>query len=243
MSWLLVLGAKSDIARACAHEFAGHGFKIILAGRNQKELMDDAHDINLRFGVETLAVEFDAVKFDTHEKFYESLPEGVDSVICAVGYMPDQKESENNPKIARQVIDSNFTGLVSILNIVANDFEKKQSGFIAGISSVAGDRGRKSNYIYGSAKAGFTAYLSGLRHRLFSHGVQVCTVKPGFVNTRMTADLDLNPLLTATPEKVARDIYRAYKKKTDVLYTKWMWRYIMLIIKHLPEFLFKRTNM
>ena len=128
-------------------------------------------------------------------------------------------------------------------NIIANDFEKRRSGFIVGISSVAGDRGRKSNYIYGSAKAGFSAYLSGLRNRLHSVHVQVLTVKPGFVRTKMTEGMDLPERLTAQPEEVAKDIFKAQQRGRDVLYAKGMWRWIMLVIKTIPEWLFKRMDL
>jgi len=125
---------------------------------------------------------------------------------------------------------------------VYNDFEKRKSGFIIGISSVAGDRGRKSNYIYGSAKAALTAYLSGLRNRLYVANVHVLTVKPGFVATKMTEGMDLPEKLTAQPEAVAEDIYRAQQKNKNVLYTKWIWRWVMLIIKVIPEWKFKRMS-
>ena len=139
-------------------------------------------------------------------------------------------------------MDTNYTGLVSILNIVANDFEKNKNGFIVGISSVAGDRGRKSNFIYGSAKAAFATYLSGLRNRLFNLNVHVLTVKPGFVETKMTEGLNLPVKLTAKTEEVANDIFKAQQKGKNVIYTKWFWRYIMLIIKNIPEFYFKKMS-
>jgi short-subunit dehydrogenase len=130
-----------------------------------------------------------------------------------------------------------------MLNLLSRAFVKRGSGTIVGISSVAGDRGRKSNYIYGSAKAGFTAYLSGLRNELFHSGVHVVSVLPGFVNTNMTAGLKLPPLITAQPEEVASAIYQAIRKKKNVVYVKWMWRYIMCIIKSIPEFIFKKMKL
>jgi short-subunit dehydrogenase len=129
-----------------------------------------------------------------------------------------------------------------MLNIVANDFEKERRGFIVGVSSVAGDRGRKANYIYGSAKAAFSAYLGGLRNRMFESGVQVLTVKPGFVNTKMTEKLDLPEKLTAQPEDVATDIFKAQQSGRNVIYTKSIWMLVMLIIKHIPEFMFKKMS-
>jgi decaprenylphospho-beta-D-erythro-pentofuranosid-2-ulose 2-reductase len=142
-----------------------------------------------------------------------------------------------------KIIHSNYTGAVSILNIVAEDYAKKRQGTIVGISSVAGERGRQSNYLYGSAKAGFTAYLSGLRNYLFQYGVHVMSVQPGFVYTKMTEDLKLPPLLTATPAQVASAIAKAIQKKKNVLYVKWMWRYIMFIIKSIPEPIFKKLKL
>ena len=142
-----------------------------------------------------------------------------------------------------KIIDTNYTGVISLLNIIANDFEKRKRGFIIGISSVAGDRGKKSNYLYGSAKVAFTTYLSGLRNRLYKANVHVLTVKPGFVNKHMTAKIDLTKRLTAQPEDVAKDIFDAQKSKKDILYTMWTWKWIMMFIKMIPEFLYKKTNL
>jgi len=163
-------------------------------------------------------------------------------VISAVGYLGEQDRAQSDFREAKKIIDTNYAGVVSLLNIIANDFEKRKNGFIVGISSVAGDRGRKSNYIYGSAKAALTTYLSGLRNRLYDANVQVLTVKPGFVATKMTEGMALPEKLTAQPEEVAEDIYKAQQKGRNVLYTKWMWRWVMLIIKSIPEFLFKKKN-
>ena len=140
-------------------------------------------------------------------------------------------------------MDTNYTGVVSLFNIIANDFEDRRSGFMVGISSVAGDRGRKNNYIYGSAKAALTAYLSGLRNRLYDAQVHVMTVKPGFVATKMTEGMDLPEKLTAQPEEVAEDIYKAQQKNKNVLYTKWMWRWVMMMIKMIPEWKFKGMSL
>jgi short-subunit dehydrogenase len=164
-------------------------------------------------------------------------------VVCAVGYLGDQKRAEQDFDEAKKLIDTNFTGCVSILNIVANDFEARKKGFIIGISSVAGDRGRLSNYMYGSAKAAFSTYLSGLRNRLQKSGVHVLTVKPGFVATKMTAGMDLPPLLSSSPEEVSEDVFRAYKTGKDELYTKWFWKWIMLTIRLIPEKIFKKLRL
>ena len=156
--------------------------------------------------------------------------------------MAEQKACENDWAKTLNTITVNYIGAVSILNIVANEMQKEKRGFIVGVSSVAGDRGRKANYIYGSSKAALSAYLSGLRNRLHESGVKVLTVKPGFVATKMTADLDLPTKLTAQPEEVACGIFKAQQKGNDVIYTKSIWRIIMLIIKHIPEFMFKKMS-
>jgi short-subunit dehydrogenase len=239
MSYILIAGATSDIAKAIAREYAKHGYDLYLAARKPEELEALARDIRIRTGRKVEILKLDILDFDSHEAFYQSLEEKPLGVISAVGYLGDQQKAQSDFTEAKRIIDTNYTGVVSLFNIVANDFEKRKSGFIVGISSVAGDRGRKSNYIYGSAKAGLSAYLSGLRNRLYEAQVHVMTVKPGFVATKMTEGMDLPEKLTASPEEVAKDIYEAQRKGKDVLYTKWMWKYIMLIIKLIPEWKFK----
>jgi hypothetical protein len=242
MSYVLIIGAKSDIAKAVAREYAAHGFDLILAARNVEELNGFASDIKIRHNRIVTLKEFDLVDFASHKAFYEELIEKPMGVVVSAGYMVEQSIAQDEWSEALNTINVNYTGAISILNIIANDFEARKSGFIIGISSVAGDRGRKANYIYGSAKAGFSAYLSGLRNRLFSSGVQVLTVKPGFVATKMTEGLDLPAKLTAQPDAVAKDIFSAQQKGKDVLYTKSIWRLVMLIIKHIPESIFKKMS-
>jgi len=242
MKYVLIVGARSDIAAATAREYAKNGYNIYLAARNSESLKPLADDIGTRFQKVVECVELDILDMESHQKFYSELPEKPAGVVCAVGYMGEQSENEKDFNECRKVIDSNYTGVVSLINIIANDFAEAKSGFIVAISSVAGDRGRKANYIYGSAKAGLTAYLSGLRNRLFDSGVQVLTVKPGFVATKMTEGMDLPEKLTAQPDEVAKDIFNAQQKGKDVLYTKWIWRFVMLIIKNIPEFIFKKLS-
>lgn len=242
MDYVLIIGAKSDTAKALAREYASHGFGLYLAARNSHELDDFVHDLDIRYQSKATCIDLDILDFASHASFYESLDVKPAGVITTVGYLGDQVSAQNYLEEAERILNTNFTGVVSLLNIVANDFEQRGNGFIVGLSSVAGDRGRRSNYIYGSAKAGFTAYLSGLRNRLSNTGVHVMTVKPGFMNTRMTENMDLPPALTAQPVEAARQIYRAQQKNRNVIYVKWMWRWIMLIIQHIPEFIFKRTN-
>lgn len=243
MAWILILGAKSDIAKAVAHRFAREGFDLYLAARGRGELEPDLRDLYVRYSVRAEALEFDVLDYKGHETFYRDLKEKPAGVICVVGYLGDQELAQRDFQEAATILDTNFKGCVSILNVIASDLEARRDGFIITVSSVAGDRGRQSNYLYGSAKAGLTAYLSGLRNRLQRSGVHVMTVKPGFVNTAMTEGMGLPPLLTAEPAEVADDIYRAFQKKKDVLYTKWFWRYIMLIIRNIPERVFKRMKL
>jgi len=243
MKTILLLGGTSDIGGAIARYFADKKFDVALAGRNVAELEKLATDIHIRSGRETTTVLFDALDFGSHKKAYQSLGFTPDVCVCAFGYLGDQPTAASHWSEAKKIIDSNYTGAVSILNIVAEDFAKRGSGTIIGISSVAGDRGRQSNYIYGSAKAAFTAYLSGLRNHLFHSGVEVITVKPGFVATKMTEGLPLPPKLTAQPGQVGRQVYYAYVNKQNVVYVLGIWRYIMGVIGLLPEFAFKRMKL
>jgi decaprenylphospho-beta-D-erythro-pentofuranosid-2-ulose 2-reductase len=242
MSQILILGATSDIATAVAHHFARNKFDVVVAGRSKEQLSKLAADIKIRHRVNSQAVVFDASTFDRHTEL-DAVIQKSDVVLCAIGYLGDQETSRTTWSESYNVITSNFTGAVSVLNRVGEIFREKKQGCIIGISSVAGERGRGSNYIYGSSKAGFTAYLSGLRNYLFPFGVHVMTVQPGFVKTKMTDGLPLPKPATAMPEKVALDIFNGYKKKKNVIYTLWMWRWIMLIIKSIPEGIFKKLKL
>ena len=242
MDYILIIGAKSDIAKAVAIKYAEKGYNLYLAARKSNELQDFVSDIKIRNQRDVKCLDIDILDYKSHQNFYNSLAEKPIGVISVVGYLGDQEKAQNDFEEAKKIMDTNFTGVVSILNVVANDFEKNKNGFIVGISSVAGDRGRKSNFIYGSAKGAFTTYLSGLRNRLFNSNVHVLTVKPGFVATKMTENLDLPKKLTAQPEEVAEDIFKSQQKGKNVLYTKWFWRWIMLIIKNVPEFIFKKLK-
>lgn len=239
---VLILGARSDMARAIAHRLASVGHPIQLAARNVETLDADRTDLALRYGVPVTLHEFDALATDTHEHFLKNLPELPFIAVCAVGLMGQQEQNERDLDLARRVIRSNFEGPASILALLANHFERRGSGVLVGISSVAGERGRASNYVYGSAKAGFTAFLSGLRNRLSHSGVHVVTILPGFVATKMTEHMQLPPRLVADPAEVAHAVAKALVRKTDVLYVRPIWRWIMLIIQSIPERLFKRMR-
>ena len=239
---LLIIGATSDIAKATAREFAKNGFDLILSSRKIEALKEFKKDLEIRYEIEVDLKEFDIIEFSKHQEFFNEIKDKVDVVLVAAGYMSSQKEAEVNFDKTINTINVNYTGAVGVLNIIANEFEKRKKGTIIGISSVAGDRGRKSNYIYGSSKAAFSAYLSGIRNRLFKSNIQVITVKPGFVYTKMTEGLDLPEKLTATSEEIAQEIFKAFKKKKDVVYLKPIWRIIMRIIIYIPESIFKRMN-
>ena len=243
MPSVLILGASSDIGTAIAKKFASEKYNVQLAGRNIDQLGPLQSDVQIRSGIECSLHKFDVLDFASHRTFYESLNPKPDVTVCVVGYMNDNEKVIADPSETLKTIHTNYTGPVSILNIIAADYAAKKQGTIVGISSVAGQRGRQSNYIYGSAKAGFTAYLSGLRNKLFHSNVHVMSVLPGFVYTKMTEHLKLPPLLTAQPADVANAIFDGTTKKKNVIYVKWFWRWIMMIIVAVPEFIFKKKKL
>ena len=168
--------------------------------------------------------------------------DGFEGVVLCIGYLGDKQQAETDLGEARRLLDSNFTGCVLALEVLARHFMRQRAGFICAISSVAGDRGRQSNYLYCGAKAGLTAYLEGLRNRLFHHQVRVITVKPGFVDTPMTYGRP-GLFLVARPERVAKSIFRAIQRGKDVVYVPWFWRPIMLLVRIIPEQVFKRLRL
>jgi decaprenylphospho-beta-D-erythro-pentofuranosid-2-ulose 2-reductase len=240
---VLILGARSDIGRAVAYRFARDGYAIQLAAKEAKRLAEMKSDIELRHHVPVSLHDFDALAIDTHGELISSLPVLPEIAVCAVGYMGKQVENERDVSTASFVFRTNFEGPASVLAELANCFERRGSGTLVGISSVAGQRGRASNYIYGSAKAGLTSFLSGLRNRLANKGIHVVTVLPGFVKTRMTEEMKLPPILTAKPIEVADAISRAVQCKRNVIYVRPAWRLITLVIQMIPERIFKRTSL
>lgn len=243
MNSILILGANSDIAIAIARKFASHNYNLLLAGRSLNPLKKLQNDFAIKYNVVVDIVDFDAGDFESHKAFLNNLPYIPPITICSFGYLGVQELAERQIEETSKIINSNYTGAVSILNHVSNYYESQKKGIIVGISSVAGDRGRQSNYIYGSAKAGFSAYLSGLRNRLYKHKCHVLEVKPGFVATKMTEGLDLPAPLTATPEQVASKIFAGVRNGSNVIYVLGLWRWIMLVIRNIPEFIFKRLNL
>lgn len=245
---VLIVGATSGIARALCHTMAQRGCSLVLAGRNMEELERVRCDLNVRYGVDVFSEPFDALAFEQHGAFVERCLAHVGgdltgAVLCH-GYLPEQPRTETDFAEARRTFDINFLSMVSLLAPLAHYFEKRRGGYLAVLSSVAGDRGRQSNYTYGASKAALSVYLQGLRNRLHDAGVCVLTVKPGFVDTPMTEGI-VNPRspLVASPEKVARDIDCAIGKRKNVVYTPWFWRPIMAGIACIPEVVFKRMKL
>lgn len=239
---VLILGARSDMARACAQAFAERGHPIQLAARDPGLLDQMKTDLELRHRVEVTCHAFDVLDLAGHGAFLDGLPQEPRIAICAVGLMGEQDNNEADMDAHSRVLRTNFEGPAAIFAELANRFGARGSGCLVGISSVAGLRGRATNYVYGAAKAGFTAYLSGLRNRLAGLGVHVITVLPGFVNTAMTADLDLPEKLTAEPEEVATAILRAVDKQKNVIYVRPIWQLVMTIICNIPEPVFKKLK-
>ncbi len=240
-TWI-ILGATSSMARAFARKVADQGAFVLLAGRDMEDLERSATDLRAR-GLHAEAIAFDARKPKTFSPIIDRANQVTGTINAAVfvGSMPPQSEIDKDPSLIEGTVADSFTGPATFLQQLAPIIEERGAGTVVGVGSVAGDRGRIGNYVYGSAKAGFATYLSGLRNRLTRTGGHVVTVKPGFVDTAMTWDVD-GMFLVASPEKVASDILKAVKKKKNVIYTPFFWRYIMLIIRHIPEFIFKKMS-
>ena len=242
--YCLIIGSNSDIGQALAYKFAANGYAIILASRNINEYQIKLkQDISIRYNVDVATVKFNGNDFDMHGYFWNSLPVLPEIIISVFGYLGDQELAISNFNETYNIIASNYIGHVSLINNYVQRVKAKKGYTIIGISSVAGERGRKSNYIYGSAKAAFTTYLSGLRNDLFHHNIHVMTVIPGFVKTKMLGEVKTPYILTVSTEDVANKIFKAFKHKKDILYISTYWRYIMFLIRIIPEFLFKRINL
>ena len=243
---VLILGATSMIARGIAGAFARAGYNLVLAARDCDEARRIASDIRLRHDVDANAIHFDALEVSSHEEFIESIVAGcgeeLAGAVVAFGMMGDAERARRDGGHASEIATVIYVGAVSLLTSLATFFEKKKSGFIVGISSVAGDRGRQSNYVYGSAKGAFALFLQGLRNRLHPAGVRVLTVKPGFIDTRMTFG-EVAPGKAAHPEAVGVAILKALDRNKSVIYVPWFWRYIMLVIRSIPEPIFKRLRL
>ncbi|MFA9290639.1 MAG: SDR family NAD(P)-dependent oxidoreductase [Solirubrobacteraceae bacterium] len=242
---MLILGATSEISKAFIEECLKKGEKfenIHLITSNKKETEIFSNHLRIKHSQQTTITELDLLNENNNYDFLNNLD--FDLVFCATGYLGmDVENGLYNNQNTTKIIEINYSKLVVLLNEIAHKLENKKRGTIIILSSIAGERGRKSNFIYGSAKAAITAYASGLRNYLADKGVHVMTVIPGFMNTKMTSHLSLPKPITASPEQAASSIYKSFKKKKDVVYVLWMWKYIKLIITNIPEFIFKKLSL
>jgi decaprenylphospho-beta-D-erythro-pentofuranosid-2-ulose 2-reductase len=237
---VLLLGATSGIARSVARELAAQGHPLVLAARDVEAAERLAADLTVRFGTEARVWAFDALDFASHGALAErAAGEEVGGVVLCYGAMVDQAEAQRDPARALEMIQVNYASPVSVLERLAPVLAARGRGFVCALSSVAGDRGRPSNYLYGSTKAGLDAYLEGLRPRLHRDGVAVINVKPGVVDTGMTFGMERLPLM-APPDRVGRDVARAIRRRATTVYTPFFWRFIMLVIRALPTRLYRR---
>lgn len=244
MKRILIIGATSAIAMDVARIFANRGESLALIARDEEKIITLCKDLRVR-GARGL--HYFCLDINDTQKHAEAIGSccaaygGFDIVFVAVGFLGDQSKAITDFIEAKKIIDTNYTAVVSMISEVLPILEKQNSGVIAVISSVAGDRGRASNFIYGSAKAALNTFLQGLRQSLFKKNISVITIKPGFVDTPMTTHIEKN-FLFAAPEKVARDICLAIEKKRDIIYTPFFWRLILFAVKAIPEFIFKRMG-
>ena len=246
MKNILIVGATSAIAIACARQWARQGARFFLVARNGERLEQVADDLKTRGAQLAACHQLDINRLELHSAMLERCASelgALDVVLIAPGTLPDQAACQSDPVVAVREFNTNATSVIALLTPIANTLEAQKRGTLAVISSVAADRGRPSNYLYGSAKAALSTFCEGMNARLFKAGAHVLTIKPGFVATPMTAGLPLPGPLVATPEKVASNILRAIDKRKDVLYTPWFWSLIMLIIRSVPKPVFKRTSL
>lgn len=243
---ILIFGATSAIAQAVARRYAKRGARFFLVARNAERLATVAADLKARGAAEVETAAADLADLSRHASLVSQARTALgtfDRVLVAHGTLTDQKAAEADAAVMAREIGINFVSAASLLTSIATVMEGQWKGAIAVIGSVAGDRGRQSNYVYGSAKAGLGAFVQGLRHRLARHGVNVTLVKPGFVDTPMTAGLAKGGPLWAQPAQVAADIEAAMERGAAMLYTPWFWRWIMLIIRSVPDAIFRRTRL
>lgn len=245
MRKILIVGAASAIAEAVARIFAERGEAIFLVARNPGALEAIAADLKVRGASAVGTQALDAGDVAAHLPMLDRCEQflgGLDTVLIAYGTLSDQKACENSAEVTLREIHNNAGSVAALLTPIAARFEQRRTGTIVVISSVAGDRGRRSNYVYGSSKALVTAFLSGLRQRLFEAGVSVITIKPGFVDSPMTAAFRKGALWVK-PEQVAKGIVRSIDRRSAVVYLPWFWRPIMFIIRAIPEAVFRRLKL
>ena len=242
---LFIFGATSAIAEATARLFVADGGSFFLVARDPDKLKVLAEDLRIRGAAQVMTARADALDFDRHQTLIDeafAALNGLDTVLIAHGSLPDQKCCEQSFDQVRREFEINTMAVLSLLTHAANKFEGQGFGTLCVISSVAGDRGRQSNYVYGAAKGTVAIFLQGLRNRLHSSGVKVLTVKPGFVDTPMTATFTKN-WLWVPPDQIARGIYKAVMNRKDIVYLPWFWSPVMWVIRWLPEIIYKRLHL
>lgn len=242
MKKILIIGATSAIAEATARLWAREGHRLYLIARNAEQLQTMAADLRIRGAESTHIGLLDANDFDKHEAAIDQAIQtldGIDIALIAHGTLGDQKACEQNFNLTLRELNTNAISGISLLTHLANRLEGQKHGTIAVISSVAGDRGRQSNYVYGTAKGALTVFLQGLRQRLYKSGVHVLTVKPGFVDTPMTSEFKKG-ILWVKPEQIAKNIIAGIRKQRNVIYVPWFWFWIMMIIRSVPEKIFAK---
>ncbi len=242
---ILILGSKSEIAINTAYLFAKNGFNVILSCRQSKELKKHCDKIKQKYNIRCYLEELDILDIDQYDNFFKRLPLLPTILLCAVGTMSSiNSDLNNNNENLSNIINTNFTSNIQFIEKFVTSYVNKYSKInfsIISISSVAGERGRAKNYIYGASKSGLTQYLSGLRQKYYNKNLSVITVKPGFVKTQMLKNVETPNLLTITPEKMAMIIFKSFINKKDIVYSPY-WRYIMVIVRLIPEFIFKRLK-
>lgn len=245
MNNILIVGATSAIAQSTARLYAAKGAKFFLVARNEKKLKAVTDDLTTRG-----ASNIENFVLDINDLERQKLGIGkalsflgsIDLLLVAHGTLPDQERCDSDTIYLLEEFHTNATSTMSFLQQISTQFERQKHGSIAVITSVAGDRGRQSNYLYGAAKATISTYLSGLRNRLSKSDVHVLDIKPGFVDTPMTSEIKKGALW-AQPDDIAQGIVKALTKGKDVVYLPFFWRYIMLIIRNIPEFIFKKLSL
>lgn len=239
----VILGATSAVGQALARELAADDIALVLVARDAEKLARVVSDIAARYTAQPESIVADLTDTNNHQALLIGCG-SANSFWLVYGTLPDQSRCEADFNEAETAMAVNFISVTSLLTHSANLLQAQGSGSIVVVSSVAGDRGRKSNYVYGAAKGGLSIFCAGLRNRLSAYGINVLTVKPGFIDTPMTAGIEKKPaILWSTPARVAIDTVRAWKKGKSVLYTPWFWQFILLVIKLIPEPIFKRLNL
>lgn len=241
MSIIMIFGASSAVAEEIAKKYATNENELILIARNKEKLDIICSDLKIRGAKNTTPIVMDACDFDKHGSLFSNY--NPDTFIVAHGELTIQSKAQKDIDYLRHQVDINLNSIISLVSHAANYFEQKATGTIAVIGSVAGDRGRLSNYVYGTAKGAIEIFLQGIRHRLATKNINVLCVKPGFIDSPMTSHIQPKGALWAKPSNIANDIVSAIKSKKQIIYTPGIWYWIMFIIRNIPNFIFHKTKL